>query len=169
MVSMILTPVLELYIRASPFRIHSPAWRLSLIGNASGAISAPILGLFFMLAIAVAAEDKGVSYAVSSFSGLAAVLCLAATGLFALDALQMRNQVAANMSESYGLASAWIAVKLVISIIVLGALSLSALRAAQGTKRSAPQSSSGKSSSVLVGAGGRPAVAVRPAVDAESR
>ena len=96
------------------------------------------------------------------------MLCLAATGLFALDALQMKNQVAANLSESYGLASAWIAVKLIISIIVLGALSLSALRAAQGTKRSAPQSS-GKPSSVLVGAGGRPAVAGRPAVDAESR
>jgi len=169
MISMIIQPVLELYIRASPFRIHSPAWRLSLIGNASGAVSAPILGLFFMLAIAVAAEDKGVSYAVSSLSGLAAVLCLAATGSFALDALQMRNQVQANLADSYGLASAWIAAKLVISIIVLAALSIGALRAAQGTKRSASHVSSGKSSSVLVGAGGRPGVAVRSTADAESR
>ena len=167
MISMIIQPLLELYIRASPFRIHSPAWRLSLIGNASGAISAPILGLFFMFAIAVAAEDKGVSYAVSSLSGLAAVVCVAATGLFALDALQMKNQVAANMSESYGLASAWIAAKLIISVVVFVALSISALRAAQGTKRSASPSS-GKSS-VLVGAGGRPAVGVRPTADAESR
>jgi hypothetical protein len=167
MISMIIQPLLELYIRASPFRIHSPAWRLSLLGNASGAVSAPILGLFFMFAIAVAAEDKGVSYAVSSISGLAAVLCLAATGLFALDALQMKNQVAANMSESYGLASAWIAAKLIISIIVFAALSFSALKAAQATRRSVSPSS-GKSS-VLVGAAGRPAVAARPTADAESR
>ena len=163
---MIIQPMLELYIRASPFRIHSPAWRLSLVGNASGAISAPILGLFFMFAIAVAAEDKGVSYMVSSLSGLAAVLTLAATGLFALDALQMRNQVQANLAESYGLTSAWIAAKLIISIIVLVALSIGAFRAAQGTKRSASQPS-GKPSSVLVG--GRPPVAVRSTADAESR
>lgn len=169
MISMIIQPLLELYIRASPFRIHSPAWRLSLIGNAAGAISAPLLGLFFMLAIAVAAEDKGVAYAVSSVSGLAAVLCLAATGLFALDALQMKNQVVANMSNSYGLESAWIAAKLIISVVVLVVLSISALRAAQGTKRSASPSSSAKPSSVLVGAGGRPAVAVRSTADAESR
>ena len=120
-----------------------------------------------MFAIAVAAEDKGVSYVVSSISGLAAVLCLAATGLFALDALQMKNQVAANMSESYGLASAWIAAKLILSIIVFAALSFSALKAAQSTRRSVSPAS-GKSS-VLVGAAGRPAVAARPTADAESR
>jgi hypothetical protein len=167
MASMIILPLIELYIRASPFRIHSPAWRLSLVGNASGAISAPILGLFFMFAIAVAADDKGVSYLVSSLSGLAGVLCLAATGLFALDALQMRNQVQANLSDSYGLASTWIAAKMIISVIVLIALSVSALRAAQGSRRSTQ--ASGKPSSVLVGAAGRPAVGVRPTADAESR
>jgi hypothetical protein len=167
MVLMIVQPLLDLYIRASPFRIHSPAWRLSLIGNAAGAISAPILGLFLMLAIAVAAEDKGVSYAISSLSAAAAVFCVAATGLFALDALQMKNQVQANLSDSYGLASAWIALKLILSVIALAVIAISALRGAQGSKRSATQA--GKSSSVLVGAGGRPAVGVRPTADAESR
>src|SRR5689334_2772350 len=92
MALMIIQPLLELYIRSSPFRIHSPAWRLSLVGNISGAISAPILGLFLMLVIAVAAEDKGVAYLVSSLSAVAAVFCLAVTGLFALDALQMKSQ-----------------------------------------------------------------------------
>jgi len=111
MATMIVMPLLELYIRAAPFRIHSPAWRLSLVGNISGAISAPILGLFLMFAIAVVAEDKGVTYLVSSLSGLAAVACLGVTGLFALDALQMRNQVQASLAESYGLTSSWIAAK----------------------------------------------------------
>lgn len=165
---MIVLPLMELYIRASPFRIHSPAWRLSLVGNISGAISAPILGLFIMFAIAVAAEDKGVTYLVSSLSGLAAVSCLGVTGLFALDALQMRNQVQASLAESYGLTSSWIAAKLIFSVVVLVALSISALRAAQGAKRSTSQAS-GKPSSVLVGGVGRPGIAARPTADAESR
>jgi hypothetical protein len=168
MASMIVMPLIELYIRASPFRIHSPAWRLSLVGNISGAISAPILGLFLMFAMAVVAEDKGVTYLVSSLSGLAAVICLGVTGLFALDALQMRNQVQANLAESYGLASSWVAAKLIVSVIVLLVLSISAVRAAQGVKRSTSQTS-GKSSSVLVAGVGRPGIAARPTMDAESR
>ena len=167
MATMIVMPLLELYIRAAPFRIHSPAWRLSLVGNISGAISAPILGLFLMFAIAVVAEDKGVTYLVSSLSGLAAVACLGVTGLFALDALQMRNQVQASLAESYGLTSSWIAAKLIISVIALVVLSLSALRAAQGVKRSTSQTS--VKSSVLVAGGGRPGIAPRNTADAESR
>jgi len=167
MALIIVQPLLELYIRSSPFRIHSPVWRLSLVGNASGAISAPILGLFLMLAIAVAVDDRGVSYLVSSLSALGGVFTLAGTGMFALDALQMRSQVQANLSESYGLASSWIAAKLVMSVIVLIALAISAFRAAQGAKRSTSSQVSGKSSSVLVGTAGRPVVGVRPAVDAE--
>jgi hypothetical protein len=171
MIVMIIQPLIELYIRSSPFRIHSPAWRLALIGNASGAISAPILGLFFILAIAVAAEDRGASYAVSSVSAAFAVFCLAGTAAFALDALQMRSQVQANLSESYGLTSAWIATKLLISVIVLLVLAISAFRAAQGAKSSAAPAR-GKSSAVLIGAT-RPGVvaspAARPAVESESR
>lgn len=167
MALMIVQPLLELYIRSSPFRIHSPAWRLSLIGNASGAISAPILGLFLIFAIAVAADDRGVAYLVSSLSAACAVVTIAATGLFALDALQMRSQVQANLSDSYGLASSWIAAKLVMSIVVLIVLAVCALRAAQGAKR--PTSQATGKSSVLVGASARPAVAVRSTADAESR
>jgi len=167
MATMIVMPLLELYIRAAPFRIHSPAWRLSLVGNISGAISAPLLGLFLMFAIAVAAEDKGVAYLVSSLSGLAAVACLGITGLFALDALQMRNEVQASLAESYGLTSAWIAAKLIVSVIALVVLAISALRAAQGVRRSAQTTV--KSSSVLVAGAGRPGIAPRTTADAESR
>lgn len=166
MALMIIQPLLELYIRSSPFRIHSPAWRLTLIGNVSGALSAPILALFLTLALAIALEDRGVTYLVSSVSAAAAVLSLAATGLFALDALQMRSQVQADLSDSYGLASMWVAAKLVMAVIVLLALSVSAFRAAQGVRRST--SPAGKSS-VLVGATGRTPVGVRAAVDADTR
>ena len=167
MVLLIVQPLIDLYIRSSPFRIHSPAWRLSLVGSMSAAIAAPILGLFFLLVIAVAADDKAVTYAVSSLSALAAVVCVGATGLFALDALQMKNQVQANLAESYGLASAWVGVKLILSIIALVTIALGALRSVKGTTQSTSKSA-GKSSSVLVG-NSRPGVVVRPAVDAESR
>lgn len=156
MALMIVQPLVELYIRSAPFRIHSPAWRLTLVGNATGAVSASIVGLFFMLAIAVLAEDKPVTYVVSSVSALAAVLCIGATGLFALDALQMRSQVQANLAESYGLASGWVAVKLILSVVALGVLAISALRGgAEGAAR--PKAASSGKSSVLIGAS-RPTV-----------
>jgi hypothetical protein len=169
MILMIVQPLLELYIRSAPTRVHSPAWRLSLIGNVAGAISAPILGLFLMLAISVLAEDRGVAYVISSLSALSAVFCLGATGLFALDALQMRSQVQANLTDSYGLASAWIATKLILSVIALAVIAVSALRAAQGPKRSTTQQPGKSPSSVLVAAGAPSTVGARPTVDADSR
>jgi hypothetical protein len=128
-----------------------------------------VLGLFFMLAIALAAEDRGVTFAVSSLSAVFAVLCLGATGAFALDALQMKSQVQANLAESYGIASMWVVAKLILSVIALGVIATAAFRSVQGgAKRSTPQAS-GKSSSVLVGGANRPGVVVRPTADAESR
>jgi fucose 4-O-acetylase-like acetyltransferase len=168
MALMIVQPVMDLYIRSSPARIHSPAWRLALISGLSGVVSAPILGLFFMFAIAVIAEDRGMSYLVSSLSALAMVVCLAATGTFALDALQMRGQVQASLSESYGLESSWVALKLILSVIALAVISMSALRAARRTRRPASQLA-GKASTVVTGPAGRPSVAMRPTADAESR
>jgi hypothetical protein len=170
MATMIIQQLVELYLRVSPARVHSPAWRLTLIGNFSSAAGGAILGLFVIFAIAVAAEDQGVSYLVSSVSGAAVAACIGAMGMFGLDALQMKNQVQSSLSSSYDVASVWVVAKLVMSAIVFAVLAVSAFRAAKTTRRVAAAPQGTKGPAVLVSTV-RPAItpaSVRRGADAEN-
>jgi hypothetical protein len=162
----------EFWMRASPMRLHSPAWRLGLI-NASGVlIGTALLTLFVIFAIAVAAEDAFGSYVVSSLSALAVPVCVLALGTFALDALEMKSQVQASLSDSYGATAAWVAVRLLISVILFGVLAVSALRAAKA-KRPSASAPSERSQGVLLGTARTPAAAtsagLRRGADSEQR
>jgi hypothetical protein len=153
----VITPLVELIIRSAPARIHSPAWRLGLIGAAAGQIPAALVALFVIFVIAAAAEDRGVSYAVSSLSIIAAAMCLLATGVFALDALQMRGLAQSSLADNYDAGSIWVTVRLAVLVLSFVVLAVSAFRVAGSSRRVAsPQAP--KKSGVLVGAT-RPATA----------
>jgi hypothetical protein len=61
-------------------------------------------------------------------SALAAVLCLLATGTFALDALQMKSQVQAGFARQYDIASFWLAARVVIAAVIFLVFGVSASR-----------------------------------------
>ena len=166
---MIVQPLLELYIRSSPFRIRSPAWRLSLIGNASGAIcGAGFSDCSSCLRRCRRRGQRESPFWCRALSALTAVCCLAATGLFALDALQMEEPGA---GKSVG----DVRTRVSMDRREVGPFRhcarcdfFSALRGAHRATRSMLQQA-GKSSSVIANGGGRPTVGVRPTADAESR
>jgi hypothetical protein len=137
MASTTIVQVLDVGIRAWPFRIHSPAWRLGVVGFAANAVGTPMLAFLVILAIAVFSGDRGVTYFISALSGLAAVLCLFAIGVFGLDAMQMKGQVQASLSHQYDVASFWLVIRVLISAIMFAVLAVSALRVGKTVRREA--------------------------------
>lgn len=130
-----LLQLIEIEVRSWPFRMHSPAWRLGFVGTAAGAIGTPLLGLLLILAIAVASDDRAAAYAVSLVSWLATALCVAALGVFALDALQVKNDVGASLAGQYDVGSSWVAVRMVLATVLFIVLGVSAWRAAKTAER----------------------------------
>jgi hypothetical protein len=122
----ILVPVIELMAAAWPFEIGRASWRLTVIGTAAGVVGMPILGLFLLLTLAAMSGQRGAPWLISSACILGGVLCLVGSGVFALDAIQMRAQVRVAAASRYSIATAWTVVKLCLSsgtLLVLGASS----------------------------------------------
>ena len=132
---LILLQLIEIEVRSWPFRTSSPAWRLGFIGTTAGAIGTPLFGLFIVLAIAVASDDRAAAYTVSLVSWLATALCVVAVGMFALDALQMKSEVGASLAGQYDVGSGWVAVKMVVGAVLFLVLAVSAWRAAKSAER----------------------------------
>jgi hypothetical protein len=151
MATMTLVQIIDVVIRAMPFRIQSPAWRLGVVGLAANAVGTPMLAFLVILAIAVWAGDRGVVYLMAVLSALAAVLCLLATGTFALDALQMKSQVQAGFARQYDIASFWLAARVVVAAGVFLVFGVSAFRMAKTVRRELPKPAVRGSGSLVVG------------------
>ena len=145
--TLILMQLIEIEVRSWPFRIHSPTWRLSFIGTTAGAVGTPLFGLLIILAIAVATDDRTAAYAVSLVSWLAMVACAAAVGMFALDVLQVKNEVTSSVAGQYDLGSGWVVTRMIVAAVLFVVLAVSAWRAAKSAERhKALQEPVGKSS-----------------------
>lgn len=142
--------IVEVGVRSAPFRLHSPAWRLEMIGGGAGAIGTVVLGLFVIYAIAMAADDRPTAYIVSSLSSLAAALCVIAIGVFALDAIQVKAQVQTSLAHGYDIGTVWVVVRIAIAAAILAVIAVSSIRAARNARREASPRTSGPRASVLV-------------------
>jgi len=131
----ILVPVIESIAGAWPFQIGGAAWRLTAIGTAAGVVGTPILGLFLMLILATMSGQRGVLWLISSSCILGGALCLAGSGVFALDAVQLRSQVRIAVAGRYNIASAWTVVKLWLSSATLLVLGVSSYQTADTIRR----------------------------------
>ena len=167
MTTMTIVQLIDVVIRAMPFRVQSPAWRLGVVGLAANAVGTPMLSFLVILAIAVWAGDRGVVYLMAVLSALAAVLCVLATGTFALDALQMKSQVQLGLARQYDIASFWLAARVVIAAVIFLVFGISAFRMAKTVRRELPRSAV-RGSGALVVVINSPAAAQR-GVGAERR
>jgi hypothetical protein len=151
MATMTIVQLIDVVIRAMPFRVQSPAWRLGVVGLAANAVGTPMLAFLVILAIAVVAGDRGVVYLVAVLSALGAALCLLATGVFALDALEMKAQVQAGLSRQYDIASLWLVARVVIAAGIFLVFGISAFRVAKTVRRESPRPTVKGSGSLVVG------------------
>jgi hypothetical protein len=150
-IAMIL-PVLDLLVSVYPIRLDTVVWRFGAVGLLSSAIGAPLLILFFVFALALFAGDRKVIVTVGVLSALIALLLVAGTGSFALDALQMKRRVQAAAQQRFMLASAQAMMKLILEAISAVVLAITAFRTLKKTKAlGAPRSEVRGAGSLVMG------------------
>lgn len=143
MATMIAMPFFELGIRSSPFRIHSPTWRIGFLGGAAAALITPLFALYIVLVIAAVADDRITEYLVAFFAAIGAILCLGAGALFSLDVLQMKGQISPFASSQYDMGAAWIIARLILIAALFVVVAMVSLRIARSSPRT-PATSAGR-------------------------
>lgn len=135
MATLFVMQLVDLGLRSWPFRSHSPAWRLGLIGTGASTLSGHLLVLFVIFGLAVLFEDRMAAFIVSVLSALTAVFCIVAVAAFSLDVLQVKNDVQASLADKYDVGSVWVILRLLIGAVLLLVLAVSAWRSAKGIAR----------------------------------
>jgi hypothetical protein len=137
MTMLIVSQLVDVTVRSSPFRLHSPAWRLGYLSATAGESNILLVALFLMSMIAAVAEDAIANYAIAAVSWVLSLVFLVAIVFFGLDVLQFRGQVPGALAEQYGRGSIWIGLRLAIAVGLLILLGVTALRIARTSHRSA--------------------------------
>ena len=125
----------EVILRAWPFRLHSPAWRISFVSSTTNVVLTVLLMTFVLMAIAILAGDRRLSLLFSGFAALAALSLFVLSGLFVLDALEMRNQIQVSVSRQYDITSLWALIRVLMGVAGFLMLAMAGLRSAIATGR----------------------------------
>lgn len=134
----------EVILRAWPFRLHSPAWRISVVSSTTSIVLTVLLMTFVLMAIAILAGDRRLSLLFSGFAALAAMSLFVLSGLFVLDALEMRNQIQVSVWRQYDITSLWALIRVLMGVAGFVMLAMAGLRSASAMGRqTAPQPTKG--------------------------
>lgn len=107
----IVMQIIEVVLRSWPTQIHSAPWRLSFISNSSGIVLNLLMMVFIILTIASLSRDRTLALIMCGVSIAVAILYFLSSGVLALDALQMRNQVQMSVATQFDVTSGWTLVR----------------------------------------------------------
>jgi hypothetical protein len=127
--AMILIPLADSWTTLFPWNLGDARWRFGAVGLISNALMIPLAGLLVAFTIAWVREQRGVMRAIGLVGFLGALLCVLALGSFALDSLQTRSQVRAEMRLSFNVASITAAIKTLLAGATFLAFALSGWQA----------------------------------------
>ena len=127
-IGMIVLPLSDVATSLYPWRFMDSRWRFGAVGLVSNALLIPIVGLLLALVMSMLLDHRTLRRTIGIVCGLGAVICLVATGLFGLDALQTRAAVNPQMQASFAVATIAAAFKTVLAMATLAALAFAALR-----------------------------------------
>ncbi len=146
-----LQPLVDLLSAAWPPRLGVATWRFSFLGTASNSLLLPLVGLFLIYALATLLGDRTIALTIGMLTAVLGLVCLAAMGAFALDALQLRAQVRPEAAARFNIGSAWAFGKLGLGFIASIALSMAGFGTSSALSREASSRSATRPSSLVVG------------------
>ena len=112
--SLVAIPLFDAATSTRPLHLHDPRWRFGAVGVVSNAMLFPVFGALLAIVAATMLEHRRTRRLLAVLTFLGTAICLAALGLFVLDALQTHSGVRPEFERSFVLASITVAVKLVI-------------------------------------------------------
>jgi hypothetical protein len=125
---LVLIPVADTVLALTPLHPGAVAWRFGALGMGSQAVMTPLLGgLLALVTAAILGHRRGVR-ALQVLAVLAAVLLLAASVLFVLDAAQTRASIRATAKGVFDKASVVALVKYFIGVATSVAFALAGQR-----------------------------------------
>ena len=111
-----------------PISIHDPRWRIGATTVITGATPLNLLAVFLCTALAFMAANRRVLWFIGGVCALASLVYVGLCAELALDFLQLRQKVRADLVTNYDVTMALGEVRLVFASVVSLALSLAAFR-----------------------------------------
>ena len=128
---LIVSQLVDIAVRSSPFRVHSPAWRLGYVSATGNESNIVLVALFLILLIAALTEDRIAALVTAGAASVLGLIFAVALIVFALDVVQFKGQVAGPLAEQYGMGAAWIGARIAIAVVLFFVLAIASLRVAR--------------------------------------
>ena len=132
---LIMVPALDWLQAVWPMRPSEASWRVIAVGLTSRVLITPLLGLLMAHALALYLNSRSTLRALAVLNAFVALLFIAALGIFALDALQVRTSVAPLSRDTYELGVLMTIAKLVLALPLIVVLAISEWRRASEIRR----------------------------------
>ncbi|MEP7001468.1 MAG: hypothetical protein ABI969_13370 [bacterium] len=132
-----------------PFQFELITWRFASLGTCANIVGNVLLLILLIYAMSLMSADRPAMLIVGVLSLLSAVFLLGATGVFALDAIQLRSKVEPTGLQVFDFGTSQAVVKLFIEGILSALFAFSALRSMVINQRETAREE--RSSDVLVG------------------
>lgn len=130
---LVVLPIVDLVTNVWPLRPWEVGWRYGAVGLGSGFLLTPFLGIIAGLALARSLLQRRMLLFVSWAAGITALLLVGAAMLFALDALQVAEQIPEQGWSAFQVGAVRAVVKLILVAGALGWLSVAGLRGGRGS------------------------------------
>ncbi|MEO8636967.1 MAG: hypothetical protein ABI587_16960 [Gemmatimonadales bacterium] len=125
---LVVTPLMDLVANVYPLSFGDFRWRYGASGLLSGFLMTPLLGVTLGIAVAAVREHRLALRIQGVLAVVAAVLLLVIAALFALDALQLRREAAADIASQFDIAILKAEIKHGSAILALLWLGVAAIR-----------------------------------------
>jgi len=112
-------PLFDAIRSALPARLADAHWRWGVVGQLSGLLLIPLVGLLIAIVVARLAGDRRVSRAIGAMCLLLALLLAIMSVIFVVEYFQIRTTLVPRMRNASSVASVVAVTKHLLSIIVL--------------------------------------------------
>ena len=127
--SLIIFPIFDQVMQLVPtVKLHDPRWRFGAAGLLSNLLILPLVGMMIIFFISATLDQRIVQRVFSILGSIIALVLLAATGLFLLDAIQVRSILPKAAQSSWAVATSTAIVKLMVAIVTILWFAIAAFR-----------------------------------------
>jgi hypothetical protein len=135
-----LIPPFDAIMQVLPLRLGDPRWRFGAFGLLSNAMMIPLTGLLILFVASTVFEHRRFQRVLGVLAFALALATLGGLGLFALDALQVRNDVAQKAALAFKVAAATAGLKSMFGMLTLAMFGIAAFRGPKPSRATASKS-----------------------------
>jgi len=130
-------PLIDFAAAIWPLRFHDAAWRFAAEGSFSKALLIPFIGLLVALLAAMVYEQRSVLHLISATTAFLSVCLVGIAASLALDALQIRGQIRAEIKTGFEIGTLIAVGKFAVYVAVLVAIGLVSWKSGRRTTTAA--------------------------------